>query len=175
MPYLVFRLSSKAFLLMVNSSNKNCVLGLRQTLYFHPLHPQPIWTTWPGRYLSLTMTYLILRCSCTEELTVSRTDTRKDGKSMDLPTLSPKYIIPNYPLYFCLWQKRSVWKKLIKTTKNLSQANIQTECQSKRCSSYLNKKCWSVQFCWNHYRVLYSTIFSLEPVCGSLVEIKFRI
>ena len=49
--------------------NKNCVLGSRRTLYFHPLHPQPTWTTRPGGYLSLTMTYPILRCSYTEELT----------------------------------------------------------------------------------------------------------
>ena len=34
-----------------------------------------------------------------------------DRNSMDLPTPSPKHIIPNHAFTFCLWQKSSGWKK----------------------------------------------------------------
>ena len=33
----------------------NCVLGLRQTLNFHPLHMQPTWPTQPGCYFNTSV------------------------------------------------------------------------------------------------------------------------
>ena len=40
--------------------------------------------------------------------TVSRMDGWTDGKSMDLPTPSPKHIIPNHPFYFFAFGKKVV-------------------------------------------------------------------
>ena len=53
--------------------------------------------------------------------TVSRTIGQTDRTFMDLPTQSPKHIIPNHPFSFCLWQKIS-WRK--KNVRDKSRCNL---------------------------------------------------
>ena len=75
---------------------KNCVLGSRRTLYFHPLHLQPTWKTRPGGYLSVVVRKNWLLFYCNFELSINL--------KKELPIISHRVV--QLLMYFISYQAR---------------------------------------------------------------------